>query len=157
LERRICLSARGSDALFGFTEQPAPLPERLTSLAQATVALLSGSEQAISIDVQAAGSCEPGLASIVVQIAYEMLCNAVKHGMHMRLGGHIGVRLLVQASGRVILQVRDDGWAPEAEPFEEVLSIMQALAAAHGGRVSMSRVDDWNVARLELPGHYRPG
>ena len=151
IERRICLSARVSDALFGLTACPAPLHQRLTSLADATVRLLSDPEQTIAIDVAVIGTCPASLEQIVVRITHEMVVNAVKHGMHMRLVGHIAVRVRGQRDGSTVLLVSDDGWGPCGDSEGEGVPIMRTLAAQDGGRIAIDRVDGWTVASLTLP------
>ena len=159
IERRICLSARISDALFGIMESPPPLGQRLATLSQSTVALLADPEQSISVTAAAAGRCPAAYDEAVLQVAHEMVVNAVKHGMHMRVSGQIAVRLFADARGRTALLVRDDGWGPCGEAAGvgsdaagEGMPIMQALVASFGGRVSLSRNDGWTIARLDLPG-----
>ena len=92
IERRIQLSARISDALFGMTETPGPLPTRLTSLCQSVVALMSDGVQAVEVRVGVVGTCPAQLEPTVLQVAHELVTNAVKHGMHMRLAGDGGGR-----------------------------------------------------------------
>ena len=152
IERRIFLSARISDALFGMTESPPPISQRLTALSEATVALLADRDQAIAVTAAAAGRCPPAYEATVLQVAHEMVVNAVKHGMHMRITGQIAVRLFADARGRTALLVRDDGWGPCAAAAGEGMPLMQALAASLDGRVSLSRNDGWTIARLDLPG-----
>ncbi len=152
IERRICLSARISDALFGLTESPPALCQRLASLAEATVALLAEPDQSLSVTSVAAGRCPLAYEETVLQVAHEMVVNAIKHGMHMRIAGQIAVRLFADARGRTTLLVRDDGWGPSDHACGEGLPIMQTLASSCGGRVSLSRNDGWTIARLDLPG-----
>jgi two-component sensor histidine kinase len=149
LERRIFLSARISDALFGLTAPPGPMDMRLTALAQATVALLGHPKQTIAIDVAVTGACPGTLQATIVQIAYEMLGNAVKHGLHMRLNGRISIRLTTDDA--VTLVVSDDGWGPRKATEGEGLPIMRALADQHGGSVALTRRDGWTAASLHLP------
>ena len=151
IERRICLSARVSDALFGLTACPEPLRERLTALCDATVKLLADQEQTIQLDVAVTGSCPPSLEATVVRIAYEMVSNAVKHGMHMRLVGRIALRVRSQGNGSTVLLVSDNGWGLGCDGSGEGLPIMRCLAEQDGGRVSIDRVDGWTVASLTFP------
>jgi two-component sensor histidine kinase len=156
LERRICLSARISDALFGLTTAPGPLDMRLTALCNAIVALLAHPKQTISIDVTVAGTCPEALQAVVVQVAHEMVGNAVKHGLHMRLTGRISLRLWAGGTGdaedtSVTLMVSDDGWGPRKATDGDGLPIMRTLAAQYGGTVSLSRDDGWTAARLYIP------
>lgn len=152
LERRVCLSARISDALFGFVTRPRPLAARLLELAQATVELLSAAEQTIRVTVTVAGVCRPGRDTIVVQVAHEMIGNAIKHGMHVRLLGHIAIQVRSDDGGRTVLTVSDDGWGLGIEQGGEGMPIMRALAAADGGTIALSRHGGWTQARLDLPG-----
>ncbi len=150
IERRICLSARISDELFGLTSCPGPLEQRLRSLANATIKLMAASEQTIEVDVAVTGTCPEPTAQLVVRIAYEMVCNAVKHGMHMRLVGRITVRVRSNWDGSVTLLVSDDGWGPSGDCQGEGLPIMRSMAEEHGGTVAIDRVEGWTIARLHL-------
>ncbi len=155
IERRIRLSARISDALFGLTAAPEPMERRLAALAEATVSLLTEAEQTIRTEVSITGPCPAACEATVVQVAHEMLGNAIKHGMHMRLLGQITVRLHALADGAVTLEVCDDGWGPCGDGAGEGLPIMQALADRHGGTVALVRKNDWTVASLSLPAPHR--
>jgi two-component sensor histidine kinase len=108
-------------------------------------------EQTIETEVVVTGSCPEPLTSVIVRVAYEMLCNAVKHGMHMRLVGRITVRVRSNWDGSMTLLVSDDGWGPTGESEGEGLPIMRAIAQEQGGVVSINRVDNETVARLHLP------
>jgi two-component sensor histidine kinase len=156
VERRICLSARISDALFGLTSMPGSLDVRLTGLCNAIVALLAHPKQTISVDVAVSGTCPEPLQAVVVQVAHEMVGNAVKHGLHMRLTGRISLRLWAGGTGAaddqsVTLLVSDNGWGPRKGSDGDGLPIMRTLAGQYGGAVSLSRDDGWTVARLYIP------
>lgn len=151
VERRICLSARVSDALFGMTACPAPLQQRLTALCDATLKLMADTEQTIGLDVMVTGGCPAGLEATVVKVAYEMVCNAIKHGMHLRLVGRIAVRVRSRGDGAMVLRVSDDGWGLGADCDGAGLPIMRCLAAREGGQVSIERADGWTVASMTLP------
>ncbi len=151
IERRICLSARVSDALFGFTAHPGTLQGRLASLCDATVKLLADQVQTIDVETSVTGSCPASLETTVVRIAHEMVSNAVKHGMHMRLVGRIAVRVRSEGNGTTVLRVSDNGWGPAGDGAGEGLPIMRCLAEREGGRVTIERADGWTVASLILP------
>jgi len=151
IERRIRLSARISDALFGLTAAPGPLRQRLAALSDATVALLADVEQTIQTEISVNGSCPEIVETTVVQVAHEMLSNAIKHGMHVRLIGRIILRVDTHVDGAVTLTVSDDGWGPCGVCGGEGVPIMQAMAERHGGTVTLSRRNNWTVARLYLP------
>lgn len=156
IERRIRLSARVSDTLFGLTETPGPLADRLRTLTQSVVALIADPVQTIRTDVHLLGGCPPALESFVLQITHEFVTNAVKHGMHMRLTGEIDVTVEGKRPGMpytgLTLVVRDDGWGAEQAGFGDGLSVLQLMADRHGGTVSLARDAGWTVARLRLPG-----
>ena len=156
VERRICLSARISDALFGLTSAPGPLDVRLSGLCNATVALLAHPKQTISVDVTVSGTCPEALQGVIVQVAHEMVGNAVKHGLHMRLTGRISLRIWAGGTGApedqsITLLVSDNGWGPRKGSDGDGLPIMRTLAEEYGGSVSLSRDDGWTVARLYIP------
>jgi two-component sensor histidine kinase len=156
IEHRIRLSARISDALFGLTETPGPLDARLSSLCHAVVALMADPVQTIQTSVQIVGRCPASLAATVLQITHEMMTNAVKHGLHMRLAGEIEVTLDIDrpasALGGLNLVVRDNGWGPDKPGFNEGLAVLELMAERHGGTVELVRELGWTVSRLHIPG-----
>ena len=156
IERRVCLSAGVSDALFGFTERPKPLPDRLGDLCRSVVDLMADAAQTITTRVDVGGTCPGHLVPAVVQIAHEMVTNAVKHGMHMRLTGRITVTLRCRRADKhrfsLMLCVRDDGWGPGQPEAGEGLTVLQAMAARHGGTVALFREPGWTVSRLHVRG-----
>ena len=155
LERRIRLSAKVSDALFGLTEKPGPLPERLTSLCRSAVSLMADEVQTIETTVHVIGTCPERLETTVLQVVHEMVTNAVKHGLHMRLAGEIMVTLQGKKAGLAFdglsLEVRDNGWGPEKRGFGEGMTTLALMAERHGGRVSLARQEGWTAARLHIP------
>jgi two-component sensor histidine kinase len=156
IERRIRLSARISDALFGLTETPAPLDVRLSTLCHAVVELMADPVQTIQTSVTIAGRCPASLTATVLQITHEMVTNAVKHGLHMRLTGQIEVALEIarpaSGLGGLTLAVRDNGWGPDKPGFGEGLDVLELMAEGHGGRVELVRELGWTVSRLHIPG-----
>ena len=151
LERRIRLSARVSDALFGLTTAPGPLEARLRSMADATVALFADLEQTVQVTVDVVGRCPDATAQTIVRVAHEMVGNAVKHGLAVRLVGRIRIGVRVNPRGGVMLTVIDDGWGPAAPNDGAGASIMRDLAQPHGGAMTLAREGAWTVARLRLP------
>ncbi len=156
VEHRIRLSARISDALFGLTGAPGPLDLRLDTLCRAVVALMADPVQTIETSVQIAGLCPSRLIATVLQTTHEMLTNAVKHGLHMRLTGQITVTLEIDRpasrQGSLTLAVRDNGWGPDKPGFNEGLAVMELMAEQHGGTVELVRELGWTVSRLHIPG-----
>jgi two-component sensor histidine kinase len=156
LERRIHLVAAISDALFGLTRAPDPLEARLRSLGESLIELLCDPGQLISLDVEADGMCPGVLDETVVRVAHELLGNAVKHGMHVRLVGRIEVRVTTQG-GVTRLTVSDDGWGYANQPVAgEGLSVARILAEQYGGRLNLRRERDMTHVTLVLPPP-RPG
>jgi two-component sensor histidine kinase len=156
IERAICTSAAISDALFGLTRDPGPMAERLRSLCTCLLTLFADPDQSISLDVEVEGVCPPELRVSVVRVANELVGNALKHGMCLRSEGRIAVRLSSDRKGRTILRVTDDGLGAAAAQDGgrgggEGLRLARAIAAGHGGRVTL-RHDTVTTAELELPG-----
>ena len=146
------LSMEVSDALFGLTRQPGLFPSRLKSLCTSAVQLLSNPDQIIDLDVKVEASVPRPLEKMILRIAYEMVGNAVKHGLHVRLVGRIFVSIAQSPEG-LVLTVRDNGWGPLArDSTGEGLQLMQAISADADGRISLERIEDQTVARLMLPG-----
>lgn len=155
VERRIRLSACISDALFGFTAVPSPLATRLVTLSRSVVSLMSDQVQTIGTTVDVSGTCPPTIEATIVQAAHEMVTNAVKHGLHMRLTGEIEVTVEGRRPGSpsagVTLVVRDDGWGPDKPGFNEGMTVLELMAERHGGTVDLVRERGWTVSRLAIP------
>lgn len=136
--RYIRLSAMLSDALFGLTHAPPPLPERLRLLSNGLIALHGDDTQMIHLLVSVSEhiTVGPERADNILRIVHELVSNAVQHGMKKRLLGRILVRLDGLADGNLLLSVANDGWRmEEAAPRSEGLEIVQELAWVEGGEV----------------------
>jgi len=134
IERRIRLSAAISDALFGFTQSPEPLPARLRTLSRSVVDLYADPAQMIRLDVAVSAVLPRPLEQVVLQIAHELIGNAVKHGLHMRLLGRLEVRLEIEAEGIAVLTVANDGWPLDGElALGDGLDVVAELATSCGG------------------------
>jgi two-component sensor histidine kinase len=152
LERRILLTARISDALFGLTRAPGRFDERLFELCESIVELAGESDQHLTLCCSVEGDVPAADQDTALRVAHELVGNAVKHGMHMRLIGRIDVKA-VGGPGGTTVQVIDDGWGCGRSPAHgEGLGVAALLAEARGGRVSLERVGDRTIARLMLPG-----
>ncbi len=152
LTRRIQLSATVSDTLFGLTAAPGPLQVRLDAMGRAVVALMADDDQEIAVETEVHGTC-PDQADVLVQVAHELVGNAVKHGMTLRMVGCIKLTVVADPSG-VTLTVADDGWGfcePAAGGRGDGLRIAELLARQHGGRVELRRDRCQTVATLKLP------
>ncbi len=93
LEYRISLSANISNALFGLTDAPGSMGDRLRQLSGALVEMMRGPDQTIRIGVSVRGHCPVHLRDTVLRTTHEFVGNAVKHGMKGRPNGRIAVRL----------------------------------------------------------------
>lgn len=150
LEYRICLSANISNALFGLTEAPGSMAERLRQLAGAMVDMMRDADQVIRVGVSVRGQCPAPLREAVIRSAHELLGNAVKHGMKGRHSGRIAVRL-VTAGALTTLTVVDNGWGFGGTPRSgEGLALARGFALRHGGTLHLDGADG-TVATLELP------
>jgi two-component sensor histidine kinase len=150
LEYRIALSATISNALFGLTEAPASMVDRLRQLGGAMVDMLRDPDQVIRIGVSVRGTCPVMLREAVVRGANEMIGNAVKHGMKARPSGRITVRLVSEA-GMTTLTVADNGWGFAGTPRQgEGLSLALRFATRHGGSFRMENCGG-TVATMKLP------
>ena len=155
LERRIRLSADLSDALFGLTRAPLPLPGRLSGLVRAAVDMMSDGDQIITVEVTVDDDCGgpalDGLGDLITRVTHELVGNAVKHGMHVRMVGRIAVRVRM-AGDQAVLTVSDDGWGlGEAPARGEGLRIGHLLAEQHGGRLRLFRAAGQTVAEMAVP------
>jgi two-component sensor histidine kinase len=155
LERRLCLSANISDALFGFTDTPGSMLERLRQLAGALVDMMSTTRQTVRVGVSVRGSCPVALREAVLRTAHELIGNAVKHGMKSRLTGRILVRLTSQ-NGVTTLAVIDNGRGFGTSAQEgEGLALARSFAIRHGGSLRLE-ITDGVAAIVELP-HWPQG
>jgi two-component sensor histidine kinase len=150
LEYRICLSATISNALFGLTDAPGSMAERLRELAGAVADLMRDADQVIRVGVFVRGCCPAGLREAVVRSAHELIGNAVKHGMKGRPTGRIAIRLTTEEDCTT-LTVLDNGWGFTGKPRSgEGLALTRDFAARHGGSLTMDG-DTGTVATLRLP------
>jgi two-component sensor histidine kinase len=151
IARRIELTAAISDALFGFTRSLDPLPARLRSLAESVMALYGDPTQVIRLEVAAQDGWLRSQEDAILRISHELVGNAVKHGMHMRLLGRISIRLAREAGGVAVLSVANDGWRME-EParFGEGLELVEELARSAGGTVRL-RTRPQTMVEVRLP------
>jgi two-component sensor histidine kinase len=153
LQRRIHLSATISNTLFGFTDVPGAMAERLRQLAGAVVDMMGSADQMIRVGVLVRGTCPGYLRQTVIRTAHELIGNAVKHGMQGRPSGRIAVRLVSQDASTT-LAVVDNGWGFSGRPREgEGLALARSFAAKHGGVLRLEGADG-GAATLELP-HWR--
>jgi two-component sensor histidine kinase len=151
LERRVSLTAKISDALFGFTDAPGPLADRLRALCQAMVACLAASGQDITWDVVVTGDCPESQATTLVRVAHEMLGNALCHGLASHPRGRIAVRVMQHPQG-IRLAVSDDGVGLRERGEDGAgLRLMEELAREHAGSVTLRRRGPLTVAELDLP------
>ncbi len=159
LERRILLSAGLSDALFGFTATPRSIDARLDALGRAVIGSQADVDQEIAFEATVLGRCPAAYDDIIVRVAHELIVNAVKHGMTLRMVGRIEV-LVDARDGRVGMTVSDDGWGlcddgriPDARG--DGLRIAELLAAQLGGTVTLHRDRCRTHAMLRLPAGVR--
>ncbi len=150
LEHRINLSATISDALFGLTNAPGSMVDRMRQLAGAVVDMMRSPDQVIRVGVSVRGSCPIELRDAVMRSAHELIGNAVKHGMKGRPSGRIVVRLVTDQD-RTTLTVLDNGWGFSGVPRKggEGLALARSFAARHDGSLTMDG-EDGTVATLEL-------
>ncbi len=154
VERVICASAAVSDALFGMTRQPTPMVDRLRSLCTALTSLYADPDQRIKCRVSVIGECPREYSETVMRVANELVGNAIKHGMSLRLAGSIGVELVADQDGRTVLRITDDGFGIGASfgGHGEGLRLARALARSHRGSVAVE-YGALTVAELILPRH----
>lgn len=150
LEHRIRLSATISNALFGLTEAPGSMAERLRLLAGAIVDMMRATDQIVRVGVSVRGGCPPALQEAVIRGANELVGNAVKHGLKNRPAGRILVRLVTEGAATT-LSVIDNGWGFCGTPRHgEGLSLACGFAERHGGTLRLESLDG-TVATMELP------
>ena len=151
LERRVLLTVRIADCLFGLTEAPGRFEDRLSNLCASVLDLAGQPDQYLTLSCQADGEVPLQHQETVLRVAHELVGNAVKHGMHMRLLGRIDVRV---AAGRTSteLDVTDDGWGCGSGPVcGEGTRIARLLAVEHCGTFGLRRDGPLTRATLCLP------
>jgi len=150
LQQRIMLTAQLSDALFGLTRAPGPFADRLSELCHGVRQLLGDPAADITLDVTVKTTCPASLEDTILRVAHELVGNAVTHGLHARLVGHIEVRLEA-IENRLVLTVSDDGWGCGPRiPTGGGLSLVDMLAAPLGGDLRLRRIADRTVASLSV-------
>ncbi|HET6606034.1 MAG TPA: ATP-binding protein [Rhodopila sp.] len=150
LEYRICLSAQISNALFGLTEAPGSMGERLRQLAGGMVEMMREPDQVIRTGVSVRGNCPEPVREAVIRCAHELVGNAVKHGIKGRPHGRVAVRL-VTAGALTTLTVTDNGWGFDSPPhFGEGLTLARLFAERAGGSLELDGVDGTS-ATVTLP------
>jgi two-component sensor histidine kinase len=150
LEYRISLSANISNALFGLTDAPGSMADRLRKLAGAVVDMMRDTDQVIRVGVSVRGCCPVGLREAVMRSVHELLGNAVKHGMKGRPSGRIAIRLISDDTFTT-LTVVDNGWGFTGTlRLGEGLALARGFATRHGGSLELDGADG-TVATLELP------
>lgn len=150
LEHRIRLSATISNALFGLTEAPGSMADRLRQLAGAIVDMMRATNQIVRVGVSVRGCCPPALQEAVIRGANELIGNAVKHGLKGRPTGRILVRLVTEGA-ITTLSVVDNGWGSRGTPRQgEGLSLARGFAERHGGTLRLENLDG-TVATMQLP------
>ena len=150
LEYRIGLSATISNALFGLTEAPGSMADRLRQIGGAVADMMRAPDQVIRVGVSVRGTCPAALREAVVRGAHELIGNAVKHGMKSRPSGRISVRL-VSEGGITVLTVSDNGWGFSGPPrLGEGLLLARGFAERHGGSLRLESCGG-AVASIELP------
>lgn len=156
LVRRIELSAEISDALFGFTQTTKLLAERLQSLTDSLVALYTDGLQCIDTEILVSARMQSASRdALIVQIAHELVINALVHGMHMRLLGKLSIHVTDQTGGGILLSVINDGWRMgEQVSTGEGLSLVMALTQSEGGAVDISSAPRTEF-RIRLPSERR--
>ena len=139
LEHRLLLSARVSDALFGFTSQPAALARRLQSLAEATAELIGSADQTVQVSVQISGAPEAACIPTLLRIAHEIGAHAsdpagvvrrimqtLQPGgialLHEGRRGPAGEALNVQAVELLLGELATRGWRAILPPEEKLSS-----------------------------------
>lgn len=151
LERRVRLSSALSDALFGVVSNPAPLPERLRGMGEATLELMGDADQFVTLEVAVACEVPARMHDTLLRIAHEFVSNAVKHGLHARSVGRVTVRVDRASHAAVRLNVMDDGWGPCPDPVEGGgMRVAAALAAQFRGKVGLARRNGLTVAEASL-------
>lgn len=150
--RKIELTASISDALFGPRECPGPLPVRLKSLSQGIIALHADSTQHIEIDVTVTGSGKLSCAreDAVLRIVHELVLNAVKHGMYMRLIGRISIQLTITDGGAMLVVENDGWWMTEVPRHGSGLQIVEDLAVAERGDMRI-KIRPQTAIEVRLP------
>jgi two-component sensor histidine kinase len=150
LADRIQRSVAIADTLFGVTSEPSPFPERLRTLCHGMLTLFADPTQHLRLDISVEGTCPPELEMPALGATHELIGNAVKDGMRMRLQGRVTVSLTCSID-KVMLVVADDGWElTHLDNTGEGLGLTRDLVDQFCGTLSVERRKDNTVATIML-------
>jgi signal transduction histidine kinase len=117
-----------------------PLAVRLGGLAESILALHTDTAQTIrhGVVVVAPRTLSRWREDAILFVAHELIDNAVRHGMYLRLVGRITTRVTGDDRGSVAFSVTNDGWCMDPAPhFGEGLKSVQALVQAEEGMMQV--------------------
>ena len=151
VERRIMLTARLSNALFGLTQAPEKFSARLRGLCRCVVDLLADADQHIEIETSVRSPVPADLETPLLRITHELVGNAIKHGFYKRIAGRIDVTVEAGADG-ITVSVADDGWGfgSRFAPGEG-LDLIETIAGPFDGQLTLRRHAESTVATVRLP------
>jgi two-component sensor histidine kinase len=135
---RICSATELADSLYAITQPYGGMAARLQTLSRSLVRLYGARTQEVEIKLIVELECDGQFADVVLQIAHELVGNALKHGLRGQPGGEIEISLTRNRAGSVILAVTDSGNGFVAEAKKgEGLCVAQELADVYQGRIIM--------------------
>jgi signal transduction histidine kinase len=146
-----------------------PQPSNLRDLCEAAVAEFQAQPSPLEWEVigDPAGTWDPDR---LLQVLANLIGNALQHGdaehpVRVRVEGQVDatVRLTVENAGSIPAGIRESIFSPFVSATDSSrgtglgLYIVEHIARAHGGRVTVESTDNRTLFEVVLPRHFVPG
>jgi two-component sensor histidine kinase len=152
LAGRIRASAELADSFHAVTQPHGGISVRLRTLGRSVVRLCGARRQLIDVRVRASLDCGGRFADTLMQIAHELIINAMQHGLRGLRTGTIEISLDHDHNGIVTLAVVDTGRGCAAHcARDEGLRLVEDLAAVYGGQVLLPDVGQPAKVQVRFP------
>ncbi len=149
---RIRASAELADSFHAVTQPHGGISARLQMLGRNVVRLCSAKRQLIDVRVSVSVDCHGQFADMLVQVAHELIGNAMKHGLRGFSTGAIEISLGQDCNGAVMLAVTDNGRGFASNgPMGEGLRLAGDLAAVYGGQMVLPGAGQTAKVQVSFP------
>lgn len=153
---RICLSVDIADALFCVLSVHGGMEARLRLLSRALVRVFSAPGQDVEVRIDVDTELQESHAETILQIAHELVSNAVKHGLHGYPAGEIMIMLQKGPHDGIRLIVSDNGPGFAAEPeLGEGLRMVRDIVARNGGKLTLPEPGRQARVQVYMPPGWR--
>ncbi len=149
---RIRMSAELADSLHAVTRPHGGIAGRLQAMGRSIVQLCGAKRQSIDVQVKVTLDCQGNFADMLMQVAHELVSNAMKHGLRGLRTGEIEIGLGKDRDGIVTLAITDNGrgFASNA-PTGEGLRLVADMAEAYGGHIVLPAAGQRAEVRVSFP------